>query len=67
MTEITKSVKARYGAIARDVREGASSSCCGPACGCEDPISSNLYEEGETLGLPREAVTPSEGRCHDGT
>ncbi len=61
MTEITKSVKARYGAIARDVREGASSSCCGPACGCEDPISSNLYEEGETLGLPREAVVASLG------
>ncbi|HSG00480.1 MAG TPA: arsenite methyltransferase [Vicinamibacterales bacterium] len=61
MSEITESVKARYGAIARDVREGTSATCCGPACGCEDPISSNLYEEGETRGLPREAVVASLG------
>jgi len=61
MSEITESVKARYGAIARDVRQGASSSCCGPACGCEDPIRSNLYSAGETSVLPAEAVVASLG------
>jgi len=61
MSEITRSVKERYGAIAREVRDGASSSCCGPACGCADPISSDLYSDGETAVLPHEAVVASLG------
>jgi SAM-dependent methyltransferase len=31
------------------------------ACGCGDPISSNLYDPGETDGLPAEAVAASLG------
>jgi arsenite methyltransferase len=61
MSDITTSVKERYGAIAREVREGASESCCGPACGCSDPISSNLYSDGETASLPATAVVASLG------
>ncbi|HEV8210180.1 MAG TPA: arsenite methyltransferase, partial [Vicinamibacterales bacterium] len=36
--------------------------CCGPtACGCGDPITSNLYSDAETSGLPADAVTASLG------
>ena len=39
----------------------AESSCCGTASSCGDPITSNLYSEGETAALPREAVAASLG------
>ena len=61
MSDITASVKEKYGDIARQVRQGSSESCCGPACGCSDPISTNLYSEGETAALPAEAVIASLG------
>jgi hypothetical protein len=32
-----------------------------PACGCGDPISSDLYSSVETADLPREAVAVSLG------
>jgi SAM-dependent methyltransferase len=36
--------------------------CCGPtACGCADPITSNLYSDAETAGLPADAITASLG------
>ena len=36
--------------------------CCGPgACGCSDPISSELYTDDETAGLPEDAVAVSLG------
>ena len=36
--------------------------CCGPtACGCGDPITSNLYSDAETSGLPADAVAASLG------
>src|SRR5204862_3554027 len=36
--------------------------CGGPtACGCGDPITSNLYSDAETSGLPADAVTASLG------
>jgi len=56
-------VQDKYGAIARQVKEGGRGSC-GPSsggCGCSDPISSNLYAQGETAGLPTEAVNASLG------
>ena len=54
-------VRERYGAIARSV--GRRDTCgCGPCCGgSEDPITSRLYSETETLGLPQDAVTASLG------
>ena len=52
-------VRQKYGAIAKSV---GAKSCCGPAaCGCGDPISSNLYSERETAGLPAGAVAASLG------
>src|SRR5947209_20443190 len=56
-------VKERYGAAARQVKEGAAADCgCGCACGVQrDPITVDLYDESETAGLPAEAVLASLG------
>jgi SAM-dependent methyltransferase len=66
-------VAARYGAAAQRVADGAktASSCCGPADGSSgccsstseswDPITNDLYEAGETAGLPAEALLASLG------
>src|SRR2546427_6663528 len=57
--QIHDAVREKYGAIARSV---GKTGCCGPvACGCGDPISSNLYSEHETLDLPADAVAASLG------
>jgi ubiquinone/menaquinone biosynthesis C-methylase UbiE len=70
---IRATVRDRYGAAAQRVAEGATAgaSCCGPAegssgcCGATselwDPITSDLYEAGETAGLPAEALLASLG------
>ena len=68
---IRDTVRARYGAIAERVAEGATAaSCCGTAgssgcCGATgeswDPITSDLYEAGETAGIPAEALLASLG------
>ena len=50
---IPEVVKERYGKAALTVLEGGS-------CGC-DPITSNLYEDAQTLGLPEEALKASLG------
>jgi SAM-dependent methyltransferase len=64
-------VQERYGSIARRVAEGAVASCCGPAdgaagcCGATgelwDPITADLYDAGETAGLPATALLASLG------
>ena len=71
--EIRAAVQARYGAAAQQVLDGAAtpSSCCGPAdgssgcCGSAsetwDPITANLYDAGETAGIPPEALLASLG------
>jgi SAM-dependent methyltransferase len=52
-------VQEKYGEIARS---RGKSSCCGPtACGGGDAITSNLYADTETAGLPDEAVAVSLG------
>ena len=57
--QIHDAVREKYGAIARSV---GKTGCCGPvACGCGDPISSNLYSEHETHDLPADAVAASLG------
>ncbi len=55
-------VKAKYGQAALRVTSGGSA-CCGsaPSRGECDPITSNLYEAGETAGLPAQAVAASLG------
>src|SRR4029079_8932096 len=63
MSDIQQAVRDKYGAIAAAVTKGsASAGCCGPtACGCDDPITSNLYSDAETTDAPRVAVTASLG------
>lgn len=59
-------VREKYGQAALRVVTGGRSSCCGAApegegsCGC-DPITSDLYEEGEIAELPEEAIRASLG------
>jgi ubiquinone/menaquinone biosynthesis C-methylase UbiE len=69
-SNITEIVREKYGQAARrvlDVTEpaacGPTSSCCGGAAfnGATDPITSNLYVNGETTELPSAAVLASLG------
>ena len=63
MSDIQQAMREKYGAIANSVTRASSHpGCCGPAaCGCGDPITSNLYSDAETSGLPADAVTASLG------
>ncbi len=63
MSDIQQAVREKYGAIATSVNESSGKTgCCGPTvCGCGDPITSNLYSDAETSGLPADAVTASLG------
>jgi SAM-dependent methyltransferase len=64
-------VQARYGAAATRAAEGKAGSCCGPASGSSgccgdtteswDPITSDLYEAGQTAGIPEKALLASLG------
>jgi arsenite methyltransferase len=62
--DVKATVRERYGQAARQVTESAQSSCCSTACcggAAGDPITSNLYSEGETALLPHKAVLASLG------
>jgi arsenite methyltransferase len=65
MENVTEVIREKYGAAARRVTAGEPSGCCGTAataCGCgPDPITSNLYDQAETRGLPETAVVASLG------
>jgi arsenite methyltransferase len=63
MSDIKQAVLDKYGAIARSVAAGSTrEACCGPsACGCGDPITSNLYSDAERHELPADAVAASLG------
>src|SRR6266487_1722999 len=62
-TTVKDIVKEKYGQAALRVTSGGSR-CCGATAasglGC-DPITSNLYEAGQTQGIPEEAVLASLG------
>ena len=61
--DIKEVVKERYGQAALRVIKGGSS-CCGAAPaveGCPDPITSNLYDAGQTGQIPEEALLASLG------
>ena len=59
-TSVRDAVREKYGRIATSV--GKTGGCCGPsACGCGDPITSNLYSAEETSSLPATAVAASLG------
>ncbi len=53
--DIKETVREKYGQAALRVLEGKKSGCCG------DPITSQLYDAGETTGLPEGAVLASLG------
>ena len=68
---LQNTVKARYGAVAERVMNASSGACGTPAAGTSgccgssteswDPITANLYEEGQMAGLPAEALLASLG------
>ncbi len=72
-TDLTTIVREKYGEAARrvlDVAKPAASGCCGPVNSCcggaafngtVDPITANLYVNGETAELPSAAVLASLG------
>src|SRR5687768_11682500 len=67
---LKETVQEKYGQAATRAAEGERGSCCGPVSSCcgasadteiYDPITSNLYDEGETAGIPAEALLASLG------
>lgn len=74
-TTLKETVQQKYGEAALRAASGLAngcgpaSDCCGPKSGCcsqgaveiYDPITSNLYDEGQTAGLPAEALLASLG------
>lgn len=63
MSDTRQAIRDTYGAIAASITRGSSNTgCCGPAaCGCAAPITSNLYSDEQTSGLPADAVIGSLG------
>ncbi len=64
MSAIEQAVTEKYGAIAAAISQStaAKASCCAPAaCGCDDPITSNLYSDAEQGAVPADAVAASLG------
>ncbi|MEP6730056.1 MAG: arsenite methyltransferase [bacterium] len=71
LDSLRDTVQARYGEAARRVADGQTASCCGPATGSSgccgstteswDPITANLYDEGQSAGIPAEALLASLG------
>ncbi len=71
VSDVSEVVREKYGEAARRVLEaGTAASCCGPVNSCcggaafngsTDPITSNLYVNGETDELPSAAVLASLG------
>jgi arsenite methyltransferase len=62
--EIKDAIKEKYGEAASRVTRGERGGCCGTSAasdGCCDPITSNLYDLGQTGDLPQEAVLASLG------
>jgi arsenite methyltransferase len=61
--DVRAAVREKYGAIAESIGSGSEQAgCgCGPCCGGDDPISSDLYSETQTRDLPPEAVAVSLG------
>ena len=67
--DVKQEVKERYGRVAQAVADGAttddagccSSACCGSTTESYDPITSNLYDEGQKAGVPAEALLASLG------
>jgi arsenite methyltransferase len=61
--DLKDAVKEKYGRAAETAASGGRASCGGAAESCcdGDPITTNIYEDGETADLPAEAVAASLG------
>jgi len=63
--DLKATVRDTYGAAARRVASGQerAGGCCGTSCGCgcDDPISSDLYSTTDTREVPADAVNASLG------
>jgi arsenite methyltransferase len=62
-TDIKEIVKEQYGQAAQRVLQGGNS-CCGPSACCDDaadPITSRLYDEGQAIQIPEQALKASLG------
>jgi SAM-dependent methyltransferase len=60
--EVREQVKRKYGSTARAVAEaGSLQACCDPSLRCCDPITTNLYSDGEKGLIPEMAVQASLG------
>ncbi|MEP6905621.1 MAG: arsenite methyltransferase [Gemmatimonadales bacterium] len=66
--DLKQNVKEKYGQAALRVSEGntdascgGSTACCGATTESWDPITANLYDEGQTAGIPAEALLASLG------
>lgn len=66
--QLKASVKEKYGSAALRVVDGdtaaeccGSSGCCGSTTEAWDPITADLYDEGQTAGIPAEALLASLG------
>lgn len=60
-TETRTHVQNKYAAAALQVLENGKPATCGPALGCCDPITKDLYADSEKALLPEEAVLASLG------
>ncbi len=63
MSDIKSVVREKYGQAASRVARGGDASCSGSARPADggDPVTGNLYESGQTEGLPPEALAASLG------
>src|SRR4029453_16816756 len=72
LDDIRTTVRARYGAVAAGISQGATSAgCCGPAAGAvaccgsasatRDPITADLYDSIESSAVPETALLASLG------
>jgi SAM-dependent methyltransferase len=66
-TDVRTAVREKYGDAARRAAAGETAACCGSSgcCGATteawDPITSNLYDEGQRAGVPAAALLASLG------
>ena len=67
-SDMKASIREKYGQAAQRVTDGdtntsccGSSACCGSTTEAWDPITSNLYDEGQKAGIPAEALLASLG------
>jgi SAM-dependent methyltransferase len=61
MTNIKQTIKEKYGKAAQAAATASAASCCGDGPSCCTPITSDLYEAGDSASIPEAAVLASLG------